>query len=89
MIINSILDFLPLVLKENSDFSFFRGHSNKDYTIKPSIGKNEKKFNDWLLNLMVPRIYLKCITSQLDYSNMNGGLFQNLKLKKPHFIKSN
>lgn len=51
MIINSILDFLPLVLKENSDFSLFRGHSNKEYIIKRSIGRNEKNFNDWLFKL--------------------------------------
>jgi hypothetical protein len=51
MTINSINDLLPIVLNENSELSFFRGHSNKDYIIKPSLGRNDKNFKDWLFEM--------------------------------------
>lgn len=51
MLIKSISELLPLVLDENTQLSFFRGHSNKDYTLKPSIGRNEKKFTNWLFEM--------------------------------------
>lgn len=51
MTINSINDLLPLVLNENTDLSFFRGHSNINYILKPSLGRNDTKFDDWLFKM--------------------------------------
>lgn len=50
-IINSVTDLLPIVLAENTTTSFFRGHSNKTYTLKPSIGRNDKNFDKWLFEV--------------------------------------
>lgn len=49
--VNSITDILPIILSENTEISFFRGHSNKEYSLKPSIGRNDKNFNNWLFKM--------------------------------------
>ena len=50
-IINSIADVLEIILDESNSFSHFRGHSDKEYLLKPSIGRNSKNFGDWLFEI--------------------------------------
>lgn len=50
-IINSISDILSIILNDDSNYSLFRGHSNIDYLLKPSIGRNDKNFKNWLFKM--------------------------------------
>ncbi|MCT3788016.1 FRG domain-containing protein [Elizabethkingia anophelis] len=49
--ITSIADFLKHLQDDNIETGFYRGHSDKNYVIKPSLGRNPKKFNDWLFEI--------------------------------------
>jgi hypothetical protein len=49
--INTITDLLKIALDENTDVSFYRGHSNTEYSLKPSIGRNSTKFDKWLFEI--------------------------------------
>ena len=49
--IYSVADFLKYLQDEEVKFFFYRGHSNKEFLLKPSIGRNPKKFVDWLFEM--------------------------------------
>lgn len=49
--INSVADFLKHLQDKDVKTSFYRGHSDENYLLKPAIGRNPKKFTDWLFEM--------------------------------------
>lgn len=49
--ITSVHSLLEYLSRKDIGFSFYRGHSKTDYLIKPSIGRNDEKFTEWLFEI--------------------------------------